>query len=176
MLEGYRSVLKQIYSSEAYYQCVKLYLSKVQAAPRENHLKQRWLTAANMRPSNICPPGSLRLAALELLEALCDRRHALPPLLVVMGYHFQVMTRKLSKFNPPSFALPVNEDLPAESGKEIYICKPDWSRGLVEDCGSSRPGLRRSLARYARIYVADPEVPHLNRERAFNFAQIVALR
>ncbi len=37
--------------------------------------------------------------------------------LVVMGYHFQVMTRRLSKFKLPTLPQAVNEgDLPAETG------------------------------------------------------------
>lgn len=36
--------------------------------------------------------------------------------LVVMGYHFQVMTRKLSKFKMPELPAPVNEaELPADA-------------------------------------------------------------
>jgi hypothetical protein len=40
--------------------------------------------------------------------------------LVVMGYHFQVMTRRLSKFKLPAFPTTVNEkDLPAETGGQV---------------------------------------------------------
>jgi hypothetical protein len=40
--------------------------------------------------------------------------------LVVMGYHFQVMTRRLSKFKLPEFPTNVNEkDLPADTGGQV---------------------------------------------------------
>jgi hypothetical protein len=38
--------------------------------------------------------------------------------LAVMGYHFQVMTRKLSKFKMPALPATANEaGLPAETGE-----------------------------------------------------------
>jgi radical SAM superfamily enzyme YgiQ (UPF0313 family) len=49
LIEGYRSVLKRIYSREAYYERVKLFLSRTQPKPGERVSKQRWLTAANAR-------------------------------------------------------------------------------------------------------------------------------
>jgi len=127
LVEGYRSVLKQIYSSEAYYRRVKLYLSRVQAAPREKEFKQRWFTAANLRAlvTSIVRQGVFgrqRWSYWKFVAAASTRyRHSFGTAmtLVVMGHHFQVMTRKLSKFKLPSFTLPVNEDMPAEIGKEI---------------------------------------------------------
>src|SRR5271157_2582750 len=54
LVEGYRSVLKRIYSCEAYYERVRLYLSRTQpkpvrGSPRETQWKQQWLTRANAR-------------------------------------------------------------------------------------------------------------------------------
>jgi len=129
LLEGYRSVLKQIYSSEAYYQRVKLYLSRVQAAPRENHLKQRWLTAANMRAlvTSIIRQGVFgrqRWSYWKLFAAAATRyRHSFGTAmtLMVMGHHFQVMTRKLSKFKLPAFTLTANADVPADTGEQTSI-------------------------------------------------------
>ena len=49
LVEGYRSVLKRIYSSEAYYERVKLYLSRTQPKPgksRQRRSRQQWLTRA----------------------------------------------------------------------------------------------------------------------------------
>ena len=86
LVEGYRSVLKRIYSCEAYYERVKLYLSRTQPSRgrirQERKSRQRWLTRAQC--ARLChldrPPGSLRPAALELLEVFADGGHTLSPL------------------------------------------------------------------------------------------------
>ena len=49
LVEGYRSVLKRIYSCEAYYERVKLYLSRTQPKPGkqeagERKTRQQWMT------------------------------------------------------------------------------------------------------------------------------------
>jgi radical SAM superfamily enzyme YgiQ (UPF0313 family) len=54
LVEGYRSVLKRIYSREAYYERVKLYLSRIQPQLRERkrgerRAGQQWLTVGNAR-------------------------------------------------------------------------------------------------------------------------------
>src|SRR5664279_3658985 len=54
LVEGYRSVLKRIYGCEAYYDRVKLYLSRTHPRPGrreagERASKQQWLTRANVR-------------------------------------------------------------------------------------------------------------------------------
>ena len=126
LVEGYRSVLKQIYSSDAYYKRIKLYLSRIQTAPREECFKQRWLTRANTRAliTSIVRQGVFgrqRWSYWKFLAAAATRYRRFfgtAMTLVVMGHHFQVMTRKLSKFKLPSFTLPANQDMPAEIGKE----------------------------------------------------------
>ena len=54
LVEGYRSVLNRIYSCEAYYERVKLYLNRTQPRPgKDNHgarsTRQKWLTKSNTR-------------------------------------------------------------------------------------------------------------------------------
>ncbi len=109
LMEGYRSVLKQIYSSDAYYKRIKLYLSRVQSAPGEKRFKQRWLTRANVRAlvTSIVRQGVFsrqRWSYWKFLAAAATRYRrsfGTAMTLAVMGYHFQVMTRKLSKFKLP---------------------------------------------------------------------------
>ena len=86
LVEGYRSVLKRIYSCEAYYERVKLYLSRTQ--PRSGERKSGSENQAAVADPRQCarlrhldrPPGSFRPAALELLEISVDCGHALSPL------------------------------------------------------------------------------------------------
>ncbi len=109
LVEGYRSVLKQIYSSDAYYKRVKLYLRRTQSAPGEKRFKQRWLTRANVRAlvTSIVRQGVFgrqRWSYWKFLAAAATRYRrsfGTAMTLAVMGYHFQVMTRKLSKFKLP---------------------------------------------------------------------------
>lgn len=54
LVEGYRSVLKRIYSCEAYYEHVRLYLSRLQDGLGEENYraqgtKQKWMTRDNVR-------------------------------------------------------------------------------------------------------------------------------
>jgi radical SAM superfamily enzyme YgiQ (UPF0313 family) len=127
LVEGYRSVLKQIYSSEAYYKRIKLYLSRMQATPREKRLRERWLTPANARAlvTSIIRQGVFgrqRWSYWKFFAAAATRyRHSFGTAmtLAIMGHHFQVMTRKISKFKLPAFTPIANEDVPAEIGKEI---------------------------------------------------------
>lgn len=54
LVEGYREVMKRIYSCEAYYARVKLYLSRAQARPRDRNngewkTMQSWMTRGNVR-------------------------------------------------------------------------------------------------------------------------------
>jgi radical SAM superfamily enzyme YgiQ (UPF0313 family) len=109
LVEGYRSVLRQIYSSEAYYKRVKLYLSRIQSARGEKRFKERWLTPSNARAlvTSIVRQGvfsSHRWSYWKFFAAAATRyRHSFGTAmtLAVMGYHFQVMTRRLSKFKLP---------------------------------------------------------------------------
>ncbi len=127
LVEGYRSVLKQIYSSDAYYKRVKLYLKRTQAAPGEKRMKQHWLTRANMRAlaTSIVRQGVFgrqRWSYWKFIAAAATRyRHSFGTAmtLAVMGYHFQVMTRKLSKFKLPALSSAVNQaDPQAETGEQ----------------------------------------------------------
>jgi len=128
LVEGYRSVLKQIYSSDAYYKRVKLYLKRTEAAPGEKRLKQRWMTRANARAlvTSIIRQGVFgrqRWSYWKFLASAVTRyRHSFGAAmtLVVMGYHFQVMTRRLSKFKLPVLPASANETAaPAETGERM---------------------------------------------------------
>jgi radical SAM superfamily enzyme YgiQ (UPF0313 family) len=104
LIEGYRSVLKRIYSCEAYYERVKLYLSRTQPALSEKKSKQRWMTRANARAfvTSIVRQGVLgrhRWSYWKFLVAAATRYRrcfGAAMTLVVMGYHCQVLTHKLS--------------------------------------------------------------------------------
>jgi len=128
LVEGYRSVLKQIYASDAYYRRIKLYLSRIQAASREKRVKERWLTRANARAlvHSIIRQGVLgrqRWSYWKFLAAAATRyRHSFGTAmtLAVMGYHFQVMTRRLSKFRLPAFPAVANvAERPAETAEPL---------------------------------------------------------
>ncbi len=107
LVEGYRSVLKRIYSSGAYYERVKLYLSRTQRKPAagERASRQRWLTRANARAfvTSIIRQGVFsrqRWSYWKFLLAVATRyRHCVGAAmtLAVMGYHLQVITDKLAK-------------------------------------------------------------------------------
>ncbi len=105
LVEGYRSVLRRIYSCEAYYDRVKLYLSRTQPRPGERVSRQRWMTRANVRAfvTSIIRQGLFgpqRWSYWKFLLAAVTRYHRCfgsAMTLAVMGYHFQVMTQKLPK-------------------------------------------------------------------------------
>ena len=104
LLEGYRSVLKRIYSGEAYYERVKLYLSRTQPRNEDRQNGQRWLTRSNARAfvTSIVRQGVFgrqRWSYWKFLLAVATRyRHCVGAAMTmaVMGYHLQVMTRKLA--------------------------------------------------------------------------------
>jgi radical SAM superfamily enzyme YgiQ (UPF0313 family) len=104
LIEGYRSVLTRIYSCEAYYERVKLYLSRTQPRNGDRRTRQRWLTAGNARAfvTSIVRQGVVGRQRWSywkfLLTVAAHYRHCVGAAmtLAVMGYHFQVMTRKLS--------------------------------------------------------------------------------
>jgi len=106
LVEGYRSVLKRIYSCEAYYERVKLHLSRTQPKRGEQRQHgQRWMTRANMRAlvTSIVRQGVFGRAKWSywkfLLAVTVKYRQSFGAAmtLAVMGYHFQVMTRRLLK-------------------------------------------------------------------------------
>jgi radical SAM superfamily enzyme YgiQ (UPF0313 family) len=104
LIEGYRSVLTRIYSCEAYYERVKLYLSRTQPHNGERRTGQQWLTTSNARAfvTSIVRQGVFgrqRWSYWKFLLIVATRyRHCIGAAmtLAVMGYHFQVMTRRLS--------------------------------------------------------------------------------
>ena len=106
LVDGYRSVLKRIYSCEAYYERVKLYLNRIQSKQGERIRITKWaLTPGNARAlvTSILRQGVLgpqrRSYWKFLLTAATRYRSTFSAAmtLAVMGYHFQVMTRKLLK-------------------------------------------------------------------------------
>jgi radical SAM superfamily enzyme YgiQ (UPF0313 family) len=104
LVEGYRSVLKRIYSCEAYYERVRLYLSRTYPRSSDRNTRQQWLTVGNARAfvTSIIRQGVFgrqRGSYWKFLLTVATRyRHCVGAAmtLAVMGYHFQVMTRRLS--------------------------------------------------------------------------------
>ncbi len=131
LMEGYRSVLKRIYACEPYYERVKLYLNRTQPKsvkrPRSERAKnpvlknRSWMTAANMRAlvTSMVRQGVFGRAQWSywkfLMTAATRYRHCFGTAmtLAVMGYHFQVITRKLAKTKLALAAV----DLPVESAR-----------------------------------------------------------
>ena len=103
LVEGYRSVLQRIYNGDAYYKRVKLYLSRAQPTPGERSSKQRWLTSSNARAlvTSILRQGVFgqqRWSYWKFLMTVATRYRrcfGAAMTLAVMGYHFQIMTRRL---------------------------------------------------------------------------------
>ena len=104
LVEGHRSVLKRIYSCEAYYERVKIYLSRTYSKNEEERSRQRWLTRGNLRAfvTSIFRRGVFGRHRWSywrfLLTAATHYRHCIGPAMTLadMGYHFQVMTSRLS--------------------------------------------------------------------------------
>jgi radical SAM superfamily enzyme YgiQ (UPF0313 family) len=123
LVEGYRSVLKQIYSCEAYYERVKLYLNRTQPKHGERKSQQQWITRGNVRAfvTSIVRQGVFgrqRWSYWKFLLAVATRyRHCVGAAmtLAVMGYHLQVITRRLSS-NSSSLSPAIEKGLPAETG------------------------------------------------------------
>jgi radical SAM superfamily enzyme YgiQ (UPF0313 family) len=116
LIEGYRSVLKRIYSCDAYYERVRLYLNRTQQQHKEQQAyepmsRQRWLTRSNARAFVLSIVrqgvfGHQRVSYWKFVLTVAMRyRHCVGTAmtLVVMGYHFQVMTARMAKAS----ALPV---------------------------------------------------------------------
>jgi radical SAM superfamily enzyme YgiQ (UPF0313 family) len=128
LVDGYRSVLKRIYSCEAYYERVRLYLSRTQPKPapnsKERTSRQQWLTRANARAfvTSIVRQGVFgrqRWSYWKFLLTVATRyRHCVGPAmtLAVMGYHFQVMTQKMLKaMDAATLAAGIEADLANET-------------------------------------------------------------
>jgi radical SAM superfamily enzyme YgiQ (UPF0313 family) len=126
LVEGYRSVLKRIYSCEAYYERVKLYLNRTQSRSDKRQTKQRWLTRGNVRAfvTSIVRQGVFgkqRWSYWKFMLTVATRyRHCIGAAmtLAVMGYHFQVMTRRISgKADAPVAPPAMGNCLPSETGQ-----------------------------------------------------------
>lgn len=108
LVDGYRSVLKRIYASGAYYERVKLYLTRTHPKPekwtRVEH-EERLMTRENMRALVISILrqgvfGRARWSYWKFVAWAATRyRHCFGAAMTmaVMGYHCQVITRKLMK-------------------------------------------------------------------------------
>ena len=113
LVEGYHEVMKRIYNCEAYYERVKLYLNRAhpkpaKRAPGERAKKQPrelWMTRDNLRAlvNSIVRQGVFGRHQWSYWKFLAEaatryrRCFGAAMTLAVMGHHFQVMTRKLSK-------------------------------------------------------------------------------
>jgi radical SAM superfamily enzyme YgiQ (UPF0313 family) len=126
LVEGYRSVLKRIYSCEAYYERVKLYLSRTHPRFGERNTRQQWLTMGNARAfvTSIIRQGVFgrqRWSYWKFLLTVATRyRHCVGAAmtLAVMGYHFQVMTSRLSgNAGSPVAPHAMQKCLPAETSE-----------------------------------------------------------
>jgi radical SAM superfamily enzyme YgiQ (UPF0313 family) len=103
LVEGYRSVLKRIYSCDAYYERVKIYLNRIQPRHGKQSSGQKWITVSNARAfvTSIVRQGVFgpqRWSYWKFLLTVATRyRHCVgvAMTLLVMGYHFQVITRRL---------------------------------------------------------------------------------
>jgi radical SAM superfamily enzyme YgiQ (UPF0313 family) len=121
LVQGYREVLKRIYNCEAYYDRVKLYLSRTHARAGKGNTRQRWLTRSNARAlvTSIVRQGVFgrqRWSYWRFVLTVATRyRHCVGAAmtLAVMGYHFQVMTQRLSKAIDSATQ-------PAESGEILF--------------------------------------------------------
>jgi radical SAM superfamily enzyme YgiQ (UPF0313 family) len=99
LVEGYRSVLRQIYGREAYYARVREYLSRCRPRYRTN------MSLANFRAAllSIWRLGILDRARLSywkfvLVAATRYRRYfGAAMTMAVMGYHFQMITEQISE-------------------------------------------------------------------------------
>jgi radical SAM superfamily enzyme YgiQ (UPF0313 family) len=125
LVEGYRSVLARIYSCEAYYDRVKLYLNRTHPKNGEQQSQQQWFTRGNARAfvTSIVRQGVFsrqRWSYWKFLLAVATRyRHCVGAAmtLAVMGYHLQVITQKLSEaVDAQAEALAMQKALPAEVG------------------------------------------------------------
>lgn len=97
LMEGYRSVLRQIYASDSYYQRVRQYLQRCRPRYRAN------LSPGNVRAlvlsmirQGILAKGRLSYWRFFLVAATRYRRSfGAAMTMAVMGYHFQMVTERL---------------------------------------------------------------------------------
>ncbi len=136
LVEGYREVLKRIYSCEAYYERVKIYLSRAHPKPAKG---ERVNKQARQKSPPLLTRDNLRALANSIVRQGVFGRHqwsywkflaeaatkyrrcfGAAMTLAVMGHHFQVMTRKLVKamergVSPMAEAA---EELPEKAGSD----------------------------------------------------------
>jgi radical SAM superfamily enzyme YgiQ (UPF0313 family) len=131
LVEGYRSVLERIYSCEAYYERVKLYLRRTQPRPderkhRERKTRQKWMTRGNARAfvTSIIRQGVFGRQRWSYWKFLSTVATCYPHCvgtamtLAVMGYHFQIMTSRLTGVvDSAKLSTGVRESLSRESSK-----------------------------------------------------------
>jgi len=97
LVEGYRSVLRRIYSCDAYYERVKLFLNRCHPTSRQR------LSYANLRAmvSSVVRQGLLGKGRLSYWKFVLTaatryrRSFGMAMTFAVMGYHFQIMTDRL---------------------------------------------------------------------------------
>jgi len=98
LVEGYRSVMKRIYSYEAYYERVKLLLSRCHQPSgkvRLNYGNLRALVSSIVR-QGLISRGRFCYWKFALTAATRYRRSfGMAMTLAVKGYHFQIMTKRL---------------------------------------------------------------------------------
>ncbi len=120
LVEGYREVMKRIYSCESYYERVKLYLNRAYPKPEKDLAKKTkklpgppLLTRSNLRAllNSIVRQGVFGRHQWSYWKFLASaatryrRCFGAAMTLAVMGHHFQVMTQKLSKAMDKASAL-----------------------------------------------------------------------
>ena len=97
LVEGYRSVMRRIYSHEAYYARVKLLLSRSRptSTGRFTYGNLRAFFSSVVR-QGVMSSGRLSYWRFVLTTALrYPRSFGKAMTLAVMGYHFQIMTQRL---------------------------------------------------------------------------------
>jgi radical SAM superfamily enzyme YgiQ (UPF0313 family) len=124
LVEGHRSVLQRIYSVDAYYQRVVLYLSRTKPEQGDKRSGQKWLTRSNARAfvTSLLRQGVFGRQRWSywkfLLTVATHYRYCfgVAMTLAVMGYHFQVMTNELfDKVKLQTGASGMEECLPAHA-------------------------------------------------------------
>jgi radical SAM superfamily enzyme YgiQ (UPF0313 family) len=111
LIEGYHSVLRRIYASEPYYRRVRSYLSRCQPKYQShfNIANVRALLLSLLRQGIL---GKSRMSYWKFVAAAATRHResfGAAMTMAVMGYHFQVMTRRVlnGSLNTLSDTLPI---------------------------------------------------------------------
>jgi hypothetical protein len=140
LVNGYREVMKKIYSCEAYYERVKLYLNRAHPKPAKRAAGERtksqprlqsepWMTRANLHAlaNSIVRQGVFGRHQWSYWKFLASaatryrRCFGAAMTLAVMGYHFQVMTQKLTKaIDAATEPVESDEILLRETGTRIH--------------------------------------------------------